>query len=33
MVAFKDLLNEDQIRQLVFHIRTQAELLKGKPET
>ena len=32
MVAFKDLLNEDQIRQLIFHIRTQAELLKGKPE-
>jgi mono/diheme cytochrome c family protein len=32
MVPFKDLLNDEQIRQLVFHIRTQAELLKGKPE-
>jgi glucose/arabinose dehydrogenase len=33
MAPFKDLLNEEQIRQLVFHIRTQAALQKGKPET
>jgi glucose/arabinose dehydrogenase len=32
MVAFKEILNEDQIRQLVYHIRTQAALQKGKPE-
>jgi glucose/arabinose dehydrogenase len=33
MVAFKDLLGAEEIRQLVFHIRTQAGVLKGKPET
>ena len=33
MVAFKDLLSAEQIRQLVFHIRNQAGILKGKPET
>jgi glucose/arabinose dehydrogenase len=33
MVAFKDLLNAEQIRQLVFYIREQAGLAKGKPET
>ena len=33
MVAFKDLLNDEQIRQLVFYIREQTGLAKGKPET
>jgi glucose/arabinose dehydrogenase len=33
MVAFKDLINDEQVRQLLFYIRTQAGLLKGKPET
>jgi aldose sugar dehydrogenase len=33
MVAFKDLLNDEQIRQLVFYIREQTGALKGKPET
>jgi glucose/arabinose dehydrogenase len=33
MVPFKDLLSAEQIRQLVFHIRNQAGILKGKPET
>jgi aldose sugar dehydrogenase len=33
MAPFKDLLSEEQVRQLVFHIRTQGALLKGKPET
>jgi glucose/arabinose dehydrogenase len=33
MVPFKDLVNDEQIRQLVFYIRTQTGLLKGKPET
>ncbi len=33
MVGFKALLNDDQIRQLVYHIKTQAAALKGKPET
>ncbi|HET7219730.1 MAG TPA: PQQ-dependent sugar dehydrogenase [Vicinamibacterales bacterium] len=33
MVAFKEILNEDQIRQLLYYIRTQAALQKGKPET
>lgn len=33
MMAFKDVLDEQQIRQLVFHIREQAGLAKGKPET
>ena len=33
MVAFKDLITDEQIRQLVFYIRDQAGQLKGKPET
>jgi glucose/arabinose dehydrogenase len=33
MVAFKDLVTEEQIRQLLFYIRTQTGLLKGNPET
>jgi glucose/arabinose dehydrogenase len=33
MIAFKDVLDEEQVRQLVFHIREQAGLAKGKPET
>jgi aldose sugar dehydrogenase len=33
MTAFKDLLNDEQIRQLVFYIREQTGALKGKPET
>lgn len=33
MQAFKDILDEQQIRTLVFHIREQAGLAKGKPET
>ena len=33
MVPFKDLITDEQIRQLVFYIREQAGLLKGKPET
>jgi glucose/arabinose dehydrogenase len=33
MVPFKDILTEDIIRQLVFHIRTRSAALKGKPET
>jgi glucose/arabinose dehydrogenase len=33
MVAFKEVLSEDLIRQLVYHIRTQAAAVKGKPET
>lgn len=33
MVPFKDLITEEQIRQLVFYIRDQAGQLKGKPET
>jgi glucose/arabinose dehydrogenase len=32
MVPFKDLLNDEQIRQLVFYIREQTGLQKGKPE-
>ena len=33
MTPFKDLITEEQIRQLVFYIRDQAGQLKGKPET
>ena len=33
MAPFKDILNDEQIRQVVFYIREQAGLLKGKPET
>jgi glucose/arabinose dehydrogenase len=33
MAPFKDLVTEEQIRQLVFYIRDQAGQLKGKPET
>jgi glucose/arabinose dehydrogenase len=33
MVSFKDLINDEQIRQLVFYIKTQEGLQKGKPET
>jgi glucose/arabinose dehydrogenase len=33
MMPFKDLITEEQIRQLVFYIRDQAGQLKGKPET
>ena len=33
MVPFKDLITDEQIRQLVFYIRDQAGQLKGKPET
>ncbi len=33
MIAFKDVLDDQQIRLLVFHIREQAGLAKGKPET
>ena len=33
MAPFKDLITEEQIRQLVFYIRDQAGQLKGKPET
>jgi aldose sugar dehydrogenase len=33
MIAFKDLINDEQVRNLLFYIRTQAGLLKGKPET
>ena len=33
MQPFKDLVNDEQIRQLIFYIRTQTGLLKGKPET
>jgi aldose sugar dehydrogenase len=33
MAPFKDLITDEQIRQLVFYIRQQAGLLKGKPET
>src|SRR5919109_919720 len=33
MVAFKEMLNEEQIRQVIFHIRNQAGVLKGKPQT
>jgi glucose/arabinose dehydrogenase len=33
MVSFKDLVTEEQIRQLLFYIRMQTGLLKGKPET
>ncbi|HXW08774.1 MAG TPA: PQQ-dependent sugar dehydrogenase [Vicinamibacterales bacterium] len=33
MIAFKDILDDLQIRQLVFHIREQAGLAKGRPET
>jgi glucose/arabinose dehydrogenase/cytochrome c5 len=33
MIAFKDLINDEQVRQLLFYIRTQAGLQKGKPET
>jgi glucose/arabinose dehydrogenase len=33
MAPFKDLLSEEQIRSLVFYIRSQAGELKGKPET
>ena len=33
MMPFKDLITDEQIRQLVFYIREQAGLLKGKPET
>ena len=33
MAAFKDVLNAEQIRQVIFYIREQAGLAKGKPET
>ncbi len=33
MTAFKDLITDEQVRQLLFFIRTQAGLQKGKPET
>jgi glucose/arabinose dehydrogenase len=33
MVAFKDVITDEQIRQLVFYMREQAGALKGKPET
>jgi glucose/arabinose dehydrogenase len=33
MIAFKDVVNDEQIRQLVFYIRDQAGQQKGKPET
>jgi aldose sugar dehydrogenase len=33
MVPFKDLLSDEQIRQLIFYIREQTGLQKGKPET
>ncbi len=33
MTAFKDLITDEQVRQLLFYIRTQAGLQKGKPET
>jgi len=33
MVAFKDLITDEQIRQLVYYMRVQAGALKGKPET
>ena len=33
MMSFKDVLNDEQIRMLVFHIREQAGLAKGRPET
>jgi aldose sugar dehydrogenase len=33
MVAFKDMVNDEQIRQLVFYMRDQAGQQKGKPET
>lgn len=33
MLPFKDVLDDQQIRLLVFHIREQAGLAKGKPET
>ena len=33
MTPFKDLITDEQIRQLVFYIREQAGQLKGKPET
>jgi glucose/arabinose dehydrogenase len=33
MAPFKDILNDEQIRQVVFYLREQAGVLKGKPET
>jgi glucose/arabinose dehydrogenase len=33
MTPFKDLINDEQIRQLVFYIREQEGAQKGKPET
>lgn len=33
MAPFKDVLNAEQVRQLVFYIHEQAGLAKGKPET
>lgn len=33
MIAFKDMVTDEQIRQLVFYIREQAGQQKGKPET
>jgi glucose/arabinose dehydrogenase len=33
MMPFKDILNDEQLRQLVFYIREQSGLAKGKPET
>jgi glucose/arabinose dehydrogenase len=33
MTAFKDIITDEQIRQLVFYMREQAGALQGKPET
>jgi aldose sugar dehydrogenase len=33
MAPFRELLSDEQIRQLVFHIRQQSGILKGKPDT
>jgi glucose/arabinose dehydrogenase len=33
MTAFKDLINDEQVRQLVFYLREQEGIQKGKPET
>ena len=33
MVGFKDLINDEQIRQLIYYIRDQTGQQKGKPET
>jgi glucose/arabinose dehydrogenase len=33
MAPFKDILTDEQIRQIVFYLRNQAGELKGKPET